>query len=214
MELWPLASVLAAAARGFAEAEAELALEQAVRDLDSRDELGLHPLLAAAFQAAGFGAHREARYPRDRIHRRRTEGARCDLVLTPAGRPLIEDVPQLGLFHPAAACPLAEALWLEVKVIAQFREGGANRGYERALKTPVWRDVDKLAGDAGIRHGGVLVVLFTAQAEVAEHDLGLWCHLGRIRGLRFGTPLIAHVPIGDRLGNALATVALVPLDPM
>ena len=99
-----------------------------------------------------------------------------------------------------------------MKVITQFREGGANRGYERALKAPVWRDVAKLAEDAGIRHGGVLVVLFTAAAEVAEHDLGLWCHLGRNRGLRFGTPLLAHIPIVDRLGHTLATVALVPLE--
>src|SRR5262249_2601600 len=95
----------------------------------------------------------------------------------------------------------------------QFRQGGANRGYERALKVPVWRDVDKLAGDAGIRHGGVLMVLFTARAEVAEHDLSLFCQLGRTRGLRLGNPPLAHLPISRRLGDAPASVALVPLEP-
>ena len=206
------AAVVAAAAAGLARAAAEIELEQAVRGIDTHDELALHPLLAAGLHAAGYGVHREERYPSDRRRARRTEGRRCDLVITPDGLPLVDDRAQPELFAPARACPLHDALWLEVKVIAQFREGGApNRSYARALTAPVWRDVEKLAADEGIARAAVLVVLFTADVHVADHDLATWCSLGRARGLLFATPEIERVPINDRVGNALCTVAAVPL---
>lgn len=102
---------------------------------------------------------------------RRTEGQRCDLVVTPGGLPLVDDRSQLDLFAPKSCCPLGEALWIEVKVIAQFAAGGPNRGYSGALQAPVWRDAERPAADEGIRHAAQIVVLFTADEGVAAHAI-------------------------------------------
>lgn len=203
-----LADALAA---GLARDAADIELEQAVRGLDACDELELHPRLHAALRAAGFGVAPEVRFPRDRPRRRRTEGARCDMVVTPGGRPLAEPGAQLGLFAPAGAVDLGDAAWLEVKVVAQFHERGPNRAYASALQHPVWKDVGKLAGDPQIRHAAVLLVLFTADADVAAHDLGVWSARARLRGLALEPALLRSVAIGDRLGNRCCTVALFPL---
>jgi hypothetical protein len=208
---WALAELADALGAGLERAAAAVELEQAVRGLDARDELALHPLLHGALRDAGHGVAAEVRYPGDRTRTRRSEGRRCDVVVTPRGLPLVEDRPQLDLFRPAAACALADALWLEVKAVAQFVEGGPNRAYARAIQAPVWRDVEKLASDEGIRHAALAFLLFTADEEVARHDLGIWASRGAGRGLPIGAPHLRAVAIGDRLGNRLCTVALYPI---
>lgn len=208
---WIWDAVADALAAGLGRAAADVEREQAVRGLDARAELELHPLLRDALRAAGFGVAAEVRFPRDRPRPRRTEGARCDMVLTPGGRPLEDPGAQLGLFAAADAVPLTEAAWIEVKVVAQFREGGPNRAYAAALQRPVWGDVEKLAADPDIRLAAALLLLFTADVEVATHDLGVWSAGARQRGLPLAPAVRRDVAIGDRLGNRLCTAAVFPL---
>ncbi len=201
MVAWSWSALADALAAGLARAADAIELEQAVRGLDSWRELDLHPVLGGGLRDAGFGVLHEQRFPRDRHQRKRSAGARCDLVVTPdAATPLDEDAP-------------GDALWIEVKVVAQFGEEGPHRGYARALQTPVWGDVRKLARDPAIVHGLVLLVLFTADAVTADHDLDVWCARAVERGLHLWPRVQRALPIGDRLGNRLCTVALFPLDP-
>lgn len=209
---WSWPDVADALAAGLEREAAALELEQAVRGLDARSELELHPLLHAGLRARGFGAHPEQRFPRDRGKRRRSEGARCDIVVTPGGLPLTASEAQLGLFAPTQTVDLADALWLEVKAVAQFHELRPNRAYAQALQRPVWTDVEKLASDPAIVHAGVLLILFTADAAVAEHDLGVWAARASLRGLPLWPRVQRSLAIGDRIGNRLCTLALFPIE--
>lgn len=211
--IWAFDHLADAVAAGLARAEADLAAEQAVHGLDIRRELDIHPILHAGLRAAGYGVNPEQRFPRDRVHRRRSQGVRCDLVVTPGGLPLADDTIQPDLFAPRTATPLTDALWLEVKTVAQFHPTGPHRGYAQALQSPVWRDARKLADDPQIRHAGVLLILFTADREVADHDLDVWARGARVRGLPISPREQRHVPIADRIGNRLCTAALVPIQP-
>jgi len=197
---WSWSALADALAAGLARAAEAIELEQAVRGLDACGELELHPVLQAALRDAGYGVFPEQRFPRDRTRRKRSAGARCDLVVT------------LDAAKPLDDAALGEALWIEVKVVAQFQRLGPNRGYARALQTPVWSDVEKLAGDPTIVHGLVLLVLFTADATTADHDLEVWRARAIDRGLHLWPRVQRSLPIGDRIGNRLCTVALFPID--
>lgn len=203
--------VIDALAHGFEEASDALEVEQAVHGLDARRELELHVLAHASLRAAGFGVFPEERFPMDRGARKRSAGARCDIVITEDARPLVRDAAQLGLFDPRDPVPLAEACFLEMKCVAQMKASGPNRAYARALVAPVWRDVEKLARDPGIVHAAVLLVLFTASREVADHDLAVWAGRASVSGLPLGPRLTRDLVIGDRLGNRVCTLSLFPL---
>jgi len=185
---WRWDDLADALAAGVEAASADVELEQAVHGLDARWELELHPVLREGLRRAGYGVASEVRFPRDRGLRRRSEGVRCDMVVTPGGRPLAEPQAQLGLFAPADAVALVDAAWLEVKVVAQYNERGPNRAYAAAV-----------------------LVLFTADATIAGHDLDVWSSGASLRGLRLMPREQRTVPIGDRLGNRLCTVAVFPL---
>jgi len=197
---WSWSALADALAAGLARAADAVELEQAVSGLDACSELELHPILQAALRDAGYGVFAEQRFPRDRTRRKRSAGARCDLVVTPDAATPLDDA------------ALGEALWIEVKVVAQFQRLGPNRGYARALQTPVWSDVEKLASDPTIVHGLVLLVLFTADATTADHDLEVWRARAIDRGLHLWPRVQRSLPIGDRIGNRLCTVALFPID--
>lgn len=209
---WSWHALADALAAGVERASAAIELEQAVRGLDSRRELELHPLLHAALREAGYGVHPEQRFPRDRGKRKRSEGSRCDIVVTPDGRPLEGDETQLGLFGPDRPVPLADAAWIEVKVVAQFHELLPNRAYTQALQQPVWRDVTKLASDPALTHALVLLIVFTADERVATHDLDVWASRARQLGLPLWPREQRAVPIGDRLGHRACTLALFPIE--
>lgn len=196
---------------GLARASDEVEAEQAVRGLDSRSELSLHPLIHGAWRDAGYGVHPEQRYPRDRGKRRRSEGSRCDMVVTPGQRPLAPDETQLGLFSPEAPVAPGDALWVEVKVVAQFRELTPNQAYAEAMQRPVFQDLEKLASDPGIHHAVVLLVLFTADLFTALHDLEVWAERAGEAGLRVGERELRSLLIGDRVGNRCCTLALFSL---
>lgn len=196
---------------GIRLATSELDVEQAVRGLDAMDELALHPVLAASLVAAGYGVHREQRYPGDRGKPLRSHGERCDLVVTPDGRPLRgpDDVPTL--FDPADAVALDDAFWLEIKVVHQHTIEGPPSGYGGQLLTTTSADVVKLARDRGILHAGLVIVLFAESRLVVEHDLDIWLDRAITRGLPVMAPSLRCVDINERIGNAVCGIALYPV---
>ena len=209
---WSWHELADALAEGLSRAAEAVELEQAVRGLDALSELELHPLLHMSLRAAGYGVHPEQRFPRERGKRRRSEGVRCDMVVTPDGLALVDEEPQLGLFAPRETLALGDALWIEVKAVAQFHELRPNRAYAAALQRPVWKDVEKLASDPQIFHAAVLLILFTADAMVADHDLGVWAERASQRGLPLWPRVQRSLKIGDRIGNRLCTLALFPIE--
>lgn len=209
--MWSIADIADALESGLGRHAAHLDAEQAIYGLDNLDELALHPLLAQALESAGYGVHREQRYPADRLRRSESEGERCDLVLTPDRRPLVVPEAKATLFEPADAVPPDEAFWLEVKIVAQFTSDGPNRAYASQLLANVRRDVTKLAKDREILHSGLLIVLFAADRRVAEHDLGIWHARCLERSLPIGAPALRLIGLNDRIGNGLAAIALYPV---
>lgn len=203
-----IADALADALRSHARA---LDDEQAVFGLDSMQEIELHPLIADGLAAAGFGVHREIRYPGRRDASRLSEGERCDLVLTPDGRPLASEVKRRTLFDPQNAVPLDDAFWLEVKSVAQHLPEGPNANYSGQLLEPIRRDVRKLAMDDGILHAGVLIVLFTAEERIADNDLRVWQERCLDQGLSISAAYRRSLPLRDRHGNAWCSLSLVPV---
>lgn len=208
-----LADIADALASGLAAAEHAARLEQAVAGIDDLDELALHPLLAESLRGAGFGVHREERYPLGRGHRRRSEGVRCDLVVTVDQRPLARPDATPTLFDPPDPVPLEEALWLEVKCIPQFSREGPNRRYAAELLRPPRADVAKLTADAGIRRAALVLIIFSADRAVVEHDLHAWEQRAMDRGLAIDTPRVRHVDLLDRIGNRVCTVAVYGVAP-
>lgn len=190
---------------------AQLDLEQAVYSLDAMDEVALHPVLAQALQEVGYGVYREQRYPADRIRRKVSEGERCDFVLTPDGRPLKQPDVAGTLFDPPDALPLADAFWLEAKIIAQFTCEGPNRGYSSQLLSTVRQDVTKLSKDRGILRAGLLLILFVRDEVVASHDLDIWQDRCLARGLPIGAPARRCFPIADRHGHGACAIAVYPV---
>src|SRR3954464_3518697 len=124
--LWDFSTVADRLADAARAAEDELRLEQAVYGLDARDERQLQETLAARL-AAHYEVAREVHYPSTR-GRKLTHRQRCDLVLSPKGRPLRLASPPPTLLDPQGLCGPEDALWLEVKVAYQFREGGRRHG--------------------------------------------------------------------------------------
>jgi hypothetical protein len=211
--MWSVFELANAIAAGLSAEEKRLAAEQAPSGLDALDELGLQPLLARAMEQAVYGVHREQRYPACRHQRNASEGERCDLVLTPNGRPLKRPEEPPTLFDPPDAVALEDAFWLELKVVAQFTPRGPNRGYSAQLLGPITRDVGKLCTQNGIRHAGLLIILFAQDDTIAEHDLELWRSRAVERGLPVGSPELRSIAITDRLGNALCKLGLYPVWP-
>ena len=209
--MWSVADIADAVEAGLVDEAERLDAEHAVYGLDAKDEVQLHPLLAAALQRAGYGVHCEQRYPADRTKSKRSEGERCDLVLTPSGRSLGAPDQATTLFDPPDAVDLDDAFWLEVKVIAQYTCDGPNHNYTSQLLTPARKDVRKLSKDHDTHHAGLLIVLFSQDERVAEHDLAQWLHRALERNLPVQSPSLREFAITDRLGNALCALALYPI---
>ena len=200
-----LADVIAAALKARAEADD---LEQAVYGFDTLDELGLHPLVQGAFRAAGYGVWPEQRYPKAWEQKKRSEGIRCDLVLTPRGLPLRDPAIKDTIFDQIESADSDEAYWLEIKSVAQFETSGPFRRYSSELLSPVAKDVKKLWSDGVIRHAGLLLILLTQSREVAEHDVLAWHTRCLDRGYPVAAPALRGFGITDRIGNAWCSAAV------
>lgn len=230
--MWDTAHLLEAVRASLEEAERALGLQQAVRGLDGLDELSLHPIVADGLRREGYGVLREQGYPGRPLERPAdSERERCDFVLLPhaddvLADPLVrvreQDRAAGTLFEsveearPDAsnAVSVRDAFWLELKVVGQFHvvDGYArpNAGYAGELVQAIAQDVRKLSRDESIDLGGVLLVLFTSEEQVARHDLTMALHRCLDRDVPLGPPEIDAFVVPDRIGNTCCLVALVP----
>lgn len=206
---WSIGDIADAVEAGLKRRASEDDLAQAVYGIDSLDELGLHPLIAEALRGAHFGAWAEQRYPGHQHKRKKSEGLRCDLVLTREGLPLREGEARGTLFEDTTPAADAEAAyWLEIKTVAQFETGEAFKRYSSELLSPVAADIKKIWQDGVIAHGGLLIILFTASQEIAEHDLAVWQQRCLERGYPVSWPAVRGFAINDRIGNGWCAIAV------
>lgn len=212
---WDTRFITGSLAAGLRVESDRLDAEQAVRGIDALDELSIHALLRDGLTGAGLGVLAEQRFPAGAARKRRSEGERCDLVVTPsAGDLLVDPLLSDTLFAGDGIDP-AEALWIEVKIAGQFAiiDGVArpNPRYSAQLLTGVTRDVRKLSREPGIRHAAACAVVFAETREIAEHDLAACVHRCLDKGLPVGAPTTTAIPITDRIGNAWCVVGLFPI---
>jgi hypothetical protein len=191
------------------QAEADLRLEQAVYGLDSKDELTLHELLANGLKRF-YDVAREVHYPSS-IGKKLTHRQRCDLVLTEKGRPLRLDSASPTLFDPSNMCDPAQALWLEVKVAYQFREGGVRHGgYGPQWRGGVVEDLRKMEAEEKIHYAGLVLIVFNESEQILEKDLQLFEDVLTQKEVLAGFRHVRTVPILERMGHRLCTAALWP----
>lgn len=210
--MWDEARIVALMASALRTHAAALDAEHATLGVDALDELPLHPFLCAGLTAGGFGVLREQRYPASRGRARRSEGDRCDIVLTASpGAHLVDPLMAGTLFGERGVTP-DEAFWLEVKVAAQYSVSDgwsrANPLYSGILLAQATADVAKLGREPGVAHAGLALVMFNSEEAVAAHDLSAWYRRCIERGLPVSAPIIERFAITDRIGNGVCTVAL------
>jgi hypothetical protein len=201
-----LADHLGRAARA---AEDELRLEQAVYGLDAKDERSLQTLFAERLRS-DYGVAREVHYPSTK-GKKLTHRTRCDLVLSPKGLPLRLDHAPPSLFDPPAVCEACDALWLEVKVAYQFREGGVRHGgYGAQWRDAVIADLRKMEADPLVHEAGLVLVVFNESQEILEKDLELFEDVLARKEVIAGFRQVRSVPILERNGHRLCTIAVWP----
>jgi hypothetical protein len=206
---WSFFDVADRIGKVLAAAETELRLEQAVYGLDAKDEKTIQGLLADRL-THDYEVAREVHYPSS-VTSKRTHRQRCDLVLSPKGRPIQRDFLPATLFDPPDVCPPAEALWLEVKCAYQFREGGVRHsGYGQQWRSAVVDDLRKMEAEEPIRQAGLLLIVFNESPTVLEKDLDLFETILAQREVLAGFRQVRTIPILDRIGHTLCTAALWP----
>jgi hypothetical protein len=207
--LWDFSTIADHLAECVQQAEQELRLEQAVYGLDARDEREFQELLAQRM-TQWYEVVREVHYPSS-FGRRLTHRQRCDLVLSPKGRPLRLDSKPPTLFDPPNQSSPAESLWLEVKVAFQFREGNVrHKGYGAQWRQAVVSDLEKMAAEAQIREAGLLLVVFNESRTVLDKDLELFEDVLMRKEVLAGFRHVRSVEITERIGHRLCTIALWP----
>lgn len=209
--LWDLDEIAAIARRTIEARVGALRAAQESLGIDAQSELELHGALADGFLRHGLGVWRESPYPRGAVGKR-SEGERCDLVLTRSAVHGLADPYATGTLFAHCGVPAGEALWLEVKVIGQHDVidgvGRANPSYgARLLREPA-SDARKLARDPSIDWAALLVLVFTRDHATAEHDLGVWLERSRAALVPIGTPIVLGIDIPDHIGNGWASVVV------
>ncbi|MDP9174807.1 MAG: hypothetical protein M3O30_13220 [Planctomycetota bacterium] len=209
MSLWDFAELADRFHQSLQTAEDELRLEQAVYGLDTRDELALQSLAAERMRAF-YEVAREVHYPSTH-GRKLSHRPRCDLVLSPKGRPLKLDTSEASLFDPPNQATPQEALWLEMKIAYQFREGGIrHQGYGSQWRGAVVDDLRKMESDELIRHAGLVLVVFNESRAILEKDLELFESVLVEKEVLAGFRQVRNVSIQDRIGHQICTVAVWP----
>jgi hypothetical protein len=207
---WDFSTVADRLGEALGAAEAELRLEQAVYGLDAKDEKALQGVLAAGL-SPHYAVAREVHYP-STVGRKLTHRQRCDLVLTPHGRPLRLDSKPPTLFDAALdQAPPEQGLWLEVKVAYQFREGGARHGgYGQQWRGAVVDDLKKMEAEPKIREAGLVLIVFNESQDVLDKDLELFEQVLMRKEVLAGFRHVRTTPITDRIGHRLCTAAVWP----
>lgn len=207
--MWDFSTLADQLGATITQVEADLRLEQAVYGLDAQDELKIQSHLAAGM-AQHYEVAREVHYPSS-AGKKLTHRKRCDLVLTPKGRPLKLDSAAPTLFDPSNLASPADALWLEVKIAYQFREGGARHGgYGAQWRTKVVDDLQKMEAEPLIRDAGLVLVVFNESRAILDKDLDLFERVLTIKEVLAGFRHVRSVPILDRIGHHFASVAVWP----
>ena len=206
---WDLFSLADQAAAIVARAEADLRLEQAVHGLDARKERDLQDLLAAGLRAH-HDVTREAHYPSSVGHKL-SHRQRCDLVLSPREQPLDSPANPPTLFDRRPRCPPEEALWLEMKVACQLREGGLPHArYGAQWRNGVVEDLRKMHIEPRIHEAALLLVVFNDLPETLARHLDLFEQILVQKEVLAGFRQVRSVPIADRRGHRLCSVAIWP----
>ena len=207
--VWDFSTIADQLGRIIDQAEADLRLEQAVYGLDARDEKAIQSLLADGLKAHHEVA-REVHYPSSQGNKL-THRQRCDLVLAPKGRPLRLDSAPPTLFDAPDQAEPNEALWLEVKVAYQFREGGARHGgYGPQFRQAVVADLQKMESEPKIREAGLLLVVFNESDAVLQKDVELFENVLAMKEVLAGFRQVRSVKIWDRLGHTQCTAVVWP----
>jgi len=154
---------------------------------------------------------REVHYP-STVGRKLTHRQRCDLVLTPKGKPLRLDRSPPTLFDAAVEmAEPSEGLWLEVKVAYQFREGGIRHGgYGPQWRSAVVEDLRKMEAEPLIREAGLLLIVFNESRQILEKDLELFEDVLARKEVLAGFRQVRSTAILDRIGHQMCTAALWP----
>jgi hypothetical protein len=177
--------------------------------LEARTELQLQELLAAGL-AKHYEVAREVHYP-STLGRKLSHRQRCDLVLTPKGRPLKIDSAPVTLFDAPDLATPEEGLWLEVKIAYQFREGGLRHGgYGAQWRNAVVEDLRKMEADPLIHEAGLCLVVFNQSREILEKDIELFENILAQKEVLAGFRKVRSTEILDRIGHQVCTVALWP----
>jgi hypothetical protein len=206
---WDFATLADRLGAVVAAAESDLRLEQAVYGLDTRSEVEIQQTLAAGL-SAHYDVAREVHYPSTR-GRKFSHRQRCDLVLTPKGRPLKLDRAPPTLFDPPDLCPPEEALWLEVKVAYQYREGNVRHGgYGAQWRNHVVKDLRKMEAEPLIREAGLCLVVFTESQAILDKDVELFESVLAQKEVLAGFRKVRSTPITDRIGHRVCTIAVWP----
>lgn len=209
---WDATDILESTHGALVDAACAADAEQAVYGIDALDELALHPILQRGLADTGYGVWPEQAFPTDRVGRKKkSEGKRCDIVLTHDDAPLVDPDAEATLFSEPDAVPLEAAYWLEVKTVAQFTDEGSSRNYAKELLSPVRADVRKLAQDPLIYYAALLLILFTADEKTANADLVTWQKKCLDKHYPVAPPIVRAEKITDRMGNARMTTALFPI---
>jgi hypothetical protein len=206
---WDLVELIEQIGRLLQTAEDELRLEQAVYGLDARSERDLQSLLAERL-AAHYEVAREVHYP-STVGRKLSHRQRCDMVLTPKGRPLKLDSAEPTIFDPPDLATAEDGLWLEVKIAAQFREGGIRHsGYGGQWRNAVVDDLRKMEAEKRILEAGLLLIVFNESSAILEKDLEIFESVLAEKEVLAGFRQVRSVKILDRIGHHLCTAALWP----
>jgi hypothetical protein len=216
--LWSISDVADRIGQCLADAEAALKLEQAVYGLDAMDERSVQSMLADRL-GAFYGVAREVHYPSSR-GAKLTHRQRCDLVLTPMGKPLADEPEPFQpptLFDAFAAqaagprCPPDDALWLEVKIASQFREGGQRHGgYGAQWRQAVVDDLRKMDAEELVREAGLVLIVFNESDAILDKDLQLFEDVLARKEVLAGFRQVRSIAITERIGHRLCTAAVWP----
>jgi hypothetical protein len=207
--VWDFSTVADHLGQVVERAEGDLRLEQAVYGLDAKDEAALQSLLAAGL-GEQYEVAREVHYPSS-AGKKLTHRQRCDLVLTPKGRPLKLDRNLPTLFDPENLAGPAEGLWLEVKVAYQFREGGVRHtGYSAQWRNRVVEDLRKMEAEPLIKEAGLVLIVFNESEEILNKDLDLFETVLAQKEVLAGFRQVRSTGIWERIGHRLCTVAVWP----